>query len=293
MTLRLCEQLVERGKKVCILSRGYRGDNEYGTAIVSNGKQILLTAEQAGDEAHMLAGMLQGVPIVVGKDRRISGTLAVKEFHPDLILLDDGMQYYQLHRDFELTLVNAEMPFDNGWPFPRGKMREPMTHLKRSSAVVLTHADRVSDAALSALKARVKRLAPGRPVFESAYQPTGLFALAGGTQQEVSWLAGRKIGAFCALGKPEGFQRQLLEAGAEIVHWQAFTDHHALSMDEFHRFLEQSATLGAEAVLVTDKDAVKLPPIMRPLPVYALRARMLVENEKELLDTILIAAGLA
>ncbi|MEP6757386.1 MAG: tetraacyldisaccharide 4'-kinase [Chthonomonadales bacterium] len=293
MTLRLCELLLERGLKVVVLNRGYRGASEYGVAIVSDYKRVLLSPEQAGDEATMLAGMLKGVPVVVGKDRRVSGSLAVKEFQPDLILLDDGMQFYQLHRDFEITLLLAEMPFDNGWPFPRGKMREPMTHLKRSSAVVLTRADRVTPTALEALKSKVKRLAPGRPIYEATFRGTGLSPLMGNDRKEMAWLQGRKVGAFCALGNPEGFREQLMEAGAEIVHWQAFPDHHALTMAELQGFLEQSASAGAEAVIVTDKDGVKLPPIMRPLPIYSLRARMVLQDEEEFVNFMLKAVGRA
>ena len=292
MTLRLCELLTARGLKVVVLNRGYKGDNEYGVAIVSDGKRILLTPEQAGDEATMLAGMLKGIPVIVGKDRRVSGTLAVKEFQPDLILLDDGMQFYQLHRDFEITLLLSEMPFDNGWPFPRGKMREPMTHLRRSSAVVLTQTDRVTPDSIAALKLRVNKLAPGKPIFEATFKPTELVPLAGNDQKELEWLRGRKIGAFCALGNPEGFQGQLTELGAEVVHWHAFPDHHNLTMGELQQFLEQAASVGAEAVIVTDKDGVKLPPVMRPLPIYTLRARMILNDEEGFVNLMLKAVGL-
>ena len=97
-------------------------------------------AKEAGDEAHLLAKTLPGIPVVVGKDRRVTGKLAVEQFAPDVVVLDDGMQFWQLHRDLDIVLLNACEPFDNGWTFPRGLLREPPSHLKRARIIVLTNA---------------------------------------------------------------------------------------------------------------------------------------------------------
>jgi tetraacyldisaccharide 4'-kinase len=279
MTLRVCEFLRERGVKVCVLSRGYRGGHEHGAAVVSDERRVLLDAKAAGDEAHMLATMLPGVPVVAGKDRRVTGRLAVEQFAPDVLVLDDGMQFYQLHRDLDIVLLDASRPFDNGWTFPRGLLREPPSHLRRAHCVVITNADRATPEELDALKARVKRIAPGLPVFSARYGIEDLRALDRSATQPAAWLDGRKVAAFCALGSPGGFREQLERAGAEVVHWTVFPDHHAATVGELNEIIAGACGAGAEAIVVTEKDAVKLPPLGRPLTFYALRARLHLDDE--------------
>jgi tetraacyldisaccharide 4'-kinase len=291
MTQLLCEFFVERGIKVCVLNRGYRGGNEHGVGVVSDGKRVLLDAKAAGDEAFMLAGLLPGVPVVVGKDRRESGRLAIEEFHPDAIVLDDGMQFYQLHRDLDVVLVDAQRPFDNGWTFPRGLLREPPTHLRRAGCVVITHADRVDAAELCELKGKIATLAPGKPVFTAAHRVARLQALDRSSEKAPDWLAGRRIAALCGLGNPAAFREQLERADAEVVHWTEFPDHHEPTLGELNEAITAACANEAEAIIVTEKDAVKIPPLMRPIPFYALQVRMAVDDEAAFQTLALKAVG--
>ncbi|MBC8135678.1 MAG: tetraacyldisaccharide 4'-kinase, partial [Fibrella sp.] len=139
--------LREAGKRVVILSRGHGGLAERGKdpVIVSEGDGKHLSPVVAGDEPVLLAGLLPDVPIIVCRDRRKSGQLAVERFAPEVILLDDGLQYWQLHRDLDIVLLDARRPFDNGFVLPRGLLREPPSHLSRAGLVILTRADRVTD----------------------------------------------------------------------------------------------------------------------------------------------------
>jgi tetraacyldisaccharide 4'-kinase len=279
MTQLLCEFLSRRGLKVCVLSRGYRGDKETGVAVVSGGKRTLLDAKTAGDEAVLLAGLLPGVPVVVGKDRRKSGRLAVERFSPDVIVLDDGMQFYQLHRDLEIVLLDAQRPFDNGWTFPRGLLREPPSHLRRAGCIVITNADRAESRALSALKKRVSRLAPRRPIYEARYETYAVRALDRSREHHPEWLKRRRVGALCALGNPQNFRTQLELEGAEVLHFTEFPDHHEPTLGELNDTITTACGLEAEAIIVSDKDAVKLPPLMRPIPFYSLRVRLALDDE--------------
>lgn len=279
MTQLICEFLHERGIKVCVLSRGYRGANEFGTAVVSTEKRVELDAQAAGDEAYLLAKLLPGVPVVVGKDRRVSGALAIERFKPDVLVLDDGMQYYWLHRDLDIVLVDALRPFDNGWTFPRGLLREPPSHLRRGHAVVLTNVDKAGVEETARLRARISALAPGVPHYTAQYAIQSLRALDRSPAPEPEWLAGRRIASFCALGNPTGFEEQLERAGAALVHRARFPDHHAPTIGELNDLIAEACAQNAEAVVVTEKDAVKLPPLGRPLPFYALVVRQKVEDE--------------
>ena len=131
---------------------------------------------------YLLARTLPGVPVVVGKDRRVTGALAVGTFAPDILVLDDGMQFWQLHRDLDVVLLNACAPFDNGWTFPRGLLREPPSHLRRAGVVVLTNARRAGSAQIgSGAGAGGETIAPGRPIFTADLAPLSLRNLADST----------------------------------------------------------------------------------------------------------------
>ncbi len=87
----ICRILVEQGKRVVVLSRGH-GGSARGSVVVSDGETILVGSRESGDEPRLLAQTLPGVPVIVGKDRRASGSLACERFSPDVIVLDDGLQ---------------------------------------------------------------------------------------------------------------------------------------------------------------------------------------------------------
>lgn len=287
MTQLVCEFLAARGMKPCVLSRGYRGENELGVAIVSTGLNVELDARAAGDEAHLLAKMLPGVPVVVGKDRRKSGALAIERFHPDALVLDDGMQYYWLHRDLEIVLLDALRPFDNGYAFPRGMLREPPSHLRRANVVVITNTDKATADQVESTRRRASELAPRVPVYTARYTPVSLRALDRSGEQRPEWLNGRRVASFCALGNPAAFEEQLRLAGAEVVHAVRMDDHHVPTMGDLDALIAEACAMGAEAVVVSEKDAVKLPPLGRPLSFYALVVRQQIEDEAAFFAQIL------
>jgi tetraacyldisaccharide 4'-kinase len=291
MTQSICEFLQARSLRVCVLSRGYRGANEHGVAVVSTPKRVELDAAAAGDEAYLLAKLLPGVPVVVGKDRRKSGALACRQFQPQAIVLDDGMQFYQLHRDLEIVLVDAQRPFDNGWTLPRGLLREPPSHLRRAGCVVITHADRVEPERLERLKATIRQWTRGKPLFTAQYVIRTLRALDRSGDQPPAWLSGRRVASFCALGNPAGFEEQIERAGGVLVYRARFPDHYAPTMGELNAMIETARAACAEAILVSEKDAVKLPPLGRPLPFYALTARLTLDDESAFFSRILQALG--
>jgi tetraacyldisaccharide 4'-kinase len=279
LTQTLCRLLREQERRVVILSRGYGGEHEYGCAVVSDGRNILLTAGEAGDEAYLLAMTLPDVPVVVGKDRRVTGRLAVEQFRPDVIVLDDGLQFWQLHRDLDIVLLNACEPFDNGWTFPRGLLREPPSHLNRAGIVVLTRARQAGLAQIRSVRAQVERLAPHRPIFTADLSPTGLRALTGKTDYTLDWLNGKRVAALSALGNPASFESMLGELGGILAARFRFRDHQAITPAEVERVFIEACAAGAQAVIVTEKDAVKMAPGNTPLPLLALQAAMQVEEE--------------
>ena len=283
MVQALCRNLLAQGKRIVILSRGYGGKNEYGCAVVSDGKQVLLTPEEAGDEAYLLASTLPGVPVVVGKDRRITGKLANERFQPDLIVLDDGMQFWQLHRDLDIVLLNACEPFDNGWTFPRGLLREPPSHLRRAGIIVLTNAHQAGAAQVADVRAQASRLAPNVPLFTADLLPTDLHSFSDRVQYTADWLKGRKIAALSALGNPAAFEATLRTLKAEIVTAFRFRDHQEIQPVDLDRVFVEAYATDAEAVVTTAKDAVKMSPSAATLPFLILNVTMQIDDQETFL----------
>lgn len=149
--------LSKKGRKVAILSRGYRSRDrsfldkirkkfsskrkEIPPRVVSDGKNLLLNSKTAGDEPYMLASNLPDVAVLVDKDRVKSGLYAIEEFHTDTLILDDGFQYLNLKAHINILLVDSTFPFDNHHVLPRGLMREPISNISRADYIFLTKSD--------------------------------------------------------------------------------------------------------------------------------------------------------
>ena len=158
MTIYVAELLKTLGYRVAILSRGYKGGSEKEIRVVSDGQKILMTPTMAGDESYLMAIRLSDVPIVVGRNRFAAGSLAVKRFQPDVIVLDDAFQHVKLQRDIDLVLVDRAQPFGNGHVLPRGSLREPVSSLRRCAACILTRADAAADESRSESCKRLKSI---------------------------------------------------------------------------------------------------------------------------------------
>ncbi|MFZ5494841.1 MAG: tetraacyldisaccharide 4'-kinase [Verrucomicrobiota bacterium] len=276
--------LRDRGRKVGILSRGYKSKapplwkkwwwwlNHTEPApprVVSDGRTVLLDSELAGDEPHMLARNLPGVVVLVDKDRVKAGAYAIKHFGCDTLVLDDGFQYLPLKGRLNLLLVDKTNPFGNGFLLPRGILREPLKHLKRASYVFLTKSKGVRDEELEAM---IRRFNPEAEIIECAHKPQYLQRLDGGERLPLAAIAGRRIGAFSGIAAPESFEGFLRETGAKLAYTKRFLDHHRFTSDELHTVHDEALEAGVELLITTEKDAVRLDPAGKtPLPCYYLR----------------------
>jgi tetraacyldisaccharide 4'-kinase len=279
MAMRVCEELQALGATVCLLSRGYGGSEERGEAVVSDGRKILMGPGDAGDEPYLLAQSLPGVPVLVGKDRRATGRLAMERFEPMAIVLDDGMQFYQLHRDLDIVMLDAVRPFDNGWCLPRGLLREPPGHLRRASLVVISNSQLAGPEQVASLRKRIARLAPAATIVTGDYEPRELRPLGGGDAAAVDWLKGRRVASLCGIGNPEAFESSLARLGAKVVSSTRLRDHAKARLVDLETATGSARATGAEAIVVTEKDAVKLPSVSHPLPFLALVSRLAVSDE--------------
>ena len=151
-----CQMLAARGKRVCVLTRGY-GRKDAGTrVVVSNGKRLMADPIAAGDEPVEIATRLLGKAVVVADaDRVAAAEWAKGEFGVTTFVLDDGFQHRHAKRDVDIVCIDALEPFGRGKMLPFGRLREPLPNLKRADAVVITRANLVND--VEAIKAEIRK----------------------------------------------------------------------------------------------------------------------------------------
>jgi len=282
---KFARNLTERGRKVAILSRGYKSKPEQlykrffrwlthsapvPPKVVSDGKKVLLDSEISGDEPFMLASNLPGVVVLVDKDRVKAGRYAIEKFGVDTLILDDGFQYLRLKGRLNLLLIDKTNPFGNGHLLPRGNLREPIKHLRRASYVFLTKSDGIPD---PQIEATIRKYHPNVEIIECAHKPQYLKSFNNPEDLiPITGLHGKRIAAFSGIAVPESFERFLLNLGAHLVVKEQFVDHHRFSQEELDLFFSKALAAGVELIVTTEKDAVRLPANLQfPIPLYFLR----------------------
>ncbi|HEX7184987.1 MAG TPA: tetraacyldisaccharide 4'-kinase, partial [Thermoanaerobaculia bacterium] len=252
LTAAVATHLRDSGLAVCVLSRGYASRGR-GVRVVSSGEGPLLGPTVAGDEPVLLAGELPGVAVVVGPDRWQAGHQAMRRLQrpPDLFLLDDGFSHLALHRDLDLVAFPAADPFAGGRLFPSGRLREPLSSIARADAVLLTGAGAEQEGDELAEALRPHGFAG--PGFASLTRPGRPRRLDGRELEP-----GTRVFLVSAIARPEGFTRAARETDLEIAGELRFPDHHAYPPESLERIETAWRASGAEAVLATAKDRVKL-----------------------------------
>jgi tetraacyldisaccharide 4'-kinase len=271
--LLLARMLMERGKRVVVLTRGYGGTLEGSTHIVSDGAALLLSPEEAGDEPCLLASSLAGLMVVMGSDRYSAGTLAMEKLSPDIFILDDGFQHLRLKRDLDILLLDGANPFAGGEICPAGLLREPVAAASRADLIIFTRCGETQPAP--------ENLIPGIPYCVSSHSLTGWTPLSGGEKKPLSDLAGRRVLAFAGIADPSAFFDSLEAQGISIVATVAFPDHTVYAKEEMEALGRLKRSKSANCLITTSKDAVKLQPyrgIMRDCCVAKLE---LVINDPE------------
>jgi len=296
----LAKTLHERGKKVAILSRGYKShdlenpqdwdckrfDKEKNglPKIVSNEEELLLNSHYAGDEPYMLAKNLKGVPVVVDRDRVKSGRFAVSEFGADVLILDDGLQYLKLSHEIDLVLVDSQKPFGLGWMLPRGILREPPKNLCRASYIFLT---KCRNAGNEELIQEIRKYNKTAEIIECAHGPRYFENVFTGEKLPLSELKGKWVGAMSGIAVPESFEAILTDLGATVGFHRVFPDHHTFTQKEIDDVMERALKRDADWVVTTEKDAVRFPkPTELDVPVYFLRIEVEILSGEKVWDKL-------
>ena len=275
--------LQQKGRKVAILSRGYKSrktplwekllkKKEWLPRVVSDGERLLLNSDLAGDEPFMLASNLHKVAVVVDKDRVKAGKHAIRKLNCDTLVLDDGFQYLKLQNRLDIVLVDYTNPFGYGNVLPRGLLREPARNIKRAGFIFIT---KCPPEGAPELKAKLRELNPHAEISECRHTSKYLQNVYTKERLELAALRGKKVSAISGIAVPESFENGLRKLGAEIVHSAQYADHHRYTQQEIIETINQAAEAGAEMILTTEKDAVRFPLVERcDLPIIYLRVEI-------------------
>lgn len=293
--------LSQKGRKVAVLSRGYRSRDkrsllgklkkrlfsqkmEVPPRVVSDGKNLLHDSITAGDEPYMLASNLKNVAVLVDKDRVKSGLYAIDEFGTDVLILDDGFQYLRLKAHINIVLVDSTAPFDNHHVLPRGLMREPIEHILRADYVFLTKSD--GSPRLRHLKDFIRKHNHRAEIIECCHKPQYLEEVFDrGHRHPLESLKGLKIASISAIANPASFEGFLEDLGGILVLKRHYADHHRYRQQELIDFINDAKAAGAELIVTTEKDAVRMPRLdRRDIDIQFLRVEIDILSGKENFD---------
>jgi len=291
LVMYLAQTLRRAGLHPAVLTRGYKGTSEQTGALVSDGSRILLTPQECGDEAYLMASKLEGVPIAMGRTRHQSARLT-PGFGDDrklVFVLDDGYQHFQLERDLNILVLDATDPFGGGKLLPLGKLREPLSAMARADLVVVTRAHLPFEQEELETEVRLRnRLAKISYFYHDA---VALVEIKTGQKVPVRHLFQKKVVAFSGIGNPGVFLKDLAHYQMKVVQKFSFRDHHQFTEGDLAGVGQAASSLGADAVLTTEKDAVRLPPNTGvSAPLYAIQIEARPEDaekfEREFLEEV-------
>ena len=297
----LARSLRDRGRKVSILSRGYKSRKldrpqlwhsadgkpipaESMPKVVSTGSDLLLESRYAGDEPYMLARNLGGVSVVVDKNRVKSGRFAISQLGADTLLLDDGMQYLDLAHGIDIVLVDAGTPFGTEALLPRGTLREPPKNLRRAGYILLTKCNGSSN---EELVRRIRQYNKTAEIIECTHGPIHLENVFTRERLPLEHLKDQWVGAISAIAVPEAFEGGLEKLGARVEIRRRFADHYRFTRREVDKFMQRCVERDMQLIVTTEKDAVRFPrPTSLDVPVYFLRIEVEILKGREIWDDL-------
>ncbi len=290
----LARTLAERGRKCAILTRGYKSEpldepqewmDKEGKPvknlpkIASDGETRYLSPLYAGDEPFMLAKNLDGVAVLVDKDRVKSGIFAIEQLGANTLILDDGMQYLKLKHEIDIVLVDCGFPFGTGALLPRGTMREPRSGLARASYIILTKSGGKPQGELISTIRRYNKVAD---IIVTNHAPAHLENLFTGERKPLSFLKDKYVACMSGIARPESFEGLVEGLGAHVEIRRRYPDHYWFDQEDLETFVDRCAERAMDLIVTTEKDAVRfLKPGEMDVPIYFLRIHIEIEQGEE------------
>lgn len=282
--------LARDGSRVCILTRGYGRRDESKLVLVSDGERVLADAPEGGDEPRLLAEMLKGTAAVVSDRNRVEAARwARKNLGSEVFVLDDGFQHLRVRRALDIVTVDATDPWGGGHLLPQGRLRESLSGLRRADLIILTRSEQVAE--VNSLKHEVEECSGRKNVFISRTRTRTVRPLVYDQEGTTSPVSSYKVAAFCALGNSRAFFNHLKRSGFDLTYSRAFADHHSYTRHDIERVAREARAHGAEALLTTAKDAVKLRSMRFEMPCFVVEIEFEFEDELGLREALRQATG--
>jgi tetraacyldisaccharide 4'-kinase len=282
----IAEILAADGENVCILTRGYGRANASERVLVSDGMTALVDAKTGGDEPVELATSLaeKGVVIVADRDRVAAAKWARERYGTTVFVLDDGFQHRRAKRDLDLVCIDATDPFGGGQVLPAGNLREPISGLKRANAFVTTRADQADTSPVETL---LREYNPNAPILYAETRVVKLVEIDGteAKQRPPSPLEHQFV--FAGIGNPQSFIASLNKIGIKPVGELFFTDHFSYEPSSIERIERMAIEKGADSLITTAKDAVKLQHAEFRLPCFVALAETVIDDPEAFRSLVL------
>lgn len=302
----LAKALHERGRRVCILSRGYKSKRQKKLPlsqkiaaklgfipkpadplprVVSDGESMLLDSHNAGDEPFMLARNCKGIPVVVDKNRVKAGTHAIQKFGADVLVLDDGLQYLRLKHRHDIVLIDRTAPFgNNGFLLPRGTLREPPRSLRRASYIFITKSDGDTEDVVK----QIRRYNRAAEIIECRHRAMHFENIHTGEHLPIDGLKDKFVGALSGIAVPESFENGLRRLGAKVEVISRFADHHRFHGPEIKRFVERCVQRDVHCMVTTEKDYVRFPKLPEcDIPFYFMRVEIEILRGRDIFEKMI------
>ncbi len=268
MVIEIVRRLRGLGRRPAILTRGYRA-----------------RPGQVADEVLELREALPDVPVIANPDRLAGAETARIQHDADCAVLDDGFQHRRLARNLDIVLIDALNPWGGGALLPAGRLREPLSSLRRAHLFVLTRTNQASPAELEQTTATLRQHAGDRPLVHAAVEAEAL-VYRDGRRATPPDLAGRRVLAVCGIGNPRTFLRLVATLRGSDGPARVFPDHHSFSVTDADALSVAARRAGAEVVVTTRKDWGKLAPLWPDLgvPLARLDVRLTLSGAVAELD---------
>jgi tetraacyldisaccharide 4'-kinase len=228
-----------------------------------------------GDEPALMAMALKGVPIIVDKNRFRGGSFLIKHFNPDIILLDDGFQHFSISRNIDIVLINSSDLQKDHRLLPLGHLREPWSCARRADLIFLTKTNlkKPSDY----ITRKIKQL--NVPFFSSTISAISVLSSINEETRSIKNLSGRRVLALSAIGDSGGFHSLIKKTGATIEESLIYQDHHTYTKNDWKIIKKTKEDVGADLILTTEKDLLKLEAFSGDVPVHAIRINLNIEDQ--------------
>ena len=275
----LAKLLREKGYRPAVLSRGYGGNATSPVNIVSDGSNILMEHIEAGDEPVLIAQSAEGIPVLTGPKRALTGRFAIENLEVDILILDDAFQHRCIFRDIDIVIMNREQTFGNGFLLPRGPLREPPEALNRAHFLIWKDNER--DGRYP--KYYEQGIGTFSPTLSVYLKPKDLVRANTKDSLPLEYLRGKNICAFAGIGSPENFGATIDSLGGRVVSLLPFPDHYRYTSEDIAEIRRGTSESGAEIIVTTEKDSIRLtgfPDFLKDILILRAEMEMLPSQEE-------------